>query len=90
VDKPIADSVRRLEADLTATVQGEIRFDKGTCALYATDASNYRQVPVGVMVPRTIDDVVATVAAVVPTMPLSCRAAAGPAYRARPSMPRWS
>jgi FAD/FMN-containing dehydrogenase len=63
VDKPIDDSVRRLEAELTDTLQGEIRFDKGTRALYATDASNYRQVPVGVVVPRTVEDVVATVAA---------------------------
>ncbi len=32
-------------------------------ALYATDSSNYRQVPLGLVVPRTVDDVVATVAA---------------------------
>ena len=43
-------------------IDGEIRFDPGTRALYATDASNYRQVPIGVVVPRTIDAVIATVA----------------------------
>jgi FAD/FMN-containing dehydrogenase/Fe-S oxidoreductase len=42
---------------------GEVRFDDGSRALYATDASNYRQVPIGVVIPRTIEDVVETVAA---------------------------
>ncbi|HEX8962477.1 MAG TPA: FAD-binding and (Fe-S)-binding domain-containing protein, partial [Rhodocyclaceae bacterium] len=36
-------------------------FDAGSRALYATDASNYRQVPIGVVIPRTTDDVVRTV-----------------------------
>ncbi|MFD2419552.1 FAD-binding and (Fe-S)-binding domain-containing protein, partial [Amycolatopsis pigmentata] len=40
-----------------------IAFDAGTLALYTTDASNYRHAPVGVMRPRTVDDVVAAVAA---------------------------
>src|SRR5690242_21547640 len=54
---------RALEAALRRTIRGEVRFDDGSRALYAADASNYRQVPIGVVVPRTIDDVVATVAA---------------------------
>ena len=41
---------------------GEVRFDAGSRALYATDGSNYRQVPIGVVIPRDVDDVVATVA----------------------------
>jgi len=44
-----------LARDLTARVDGEIRFDAGSRAAYAVDASNYRQVPIGVVVPRTID-----------------------------------
>ena len=52
-----------LEADLRRDVRGEVRFDAGSRALYATDASNYRQTPIGVVVPRDEDDVVATVAA---------------------------
>ncbi|BBZ49043.1 FAD-binding protein [Mycobacterium heidelbergense] len=40
-------------ADLRDTVDGEIRFDPGSRATYSTDASNYRQVPIGVVVPRT-------------------------------------
>src|SRR4029453_16029183 len=51
-----------LAADLRRAVRGEVRFDTGSRALYATDASNYRQVPIGVVVPRTIDDVIATMA----------------------------
>jgi FAD/FMN-containing dehydrogenase/Fe-S oxidoreductase len=50
-----------LPADLRAAVRGEVRFDRGSRALYATDGSNYRQVPIGVVVPRDVDDVVATV-----------------------------
>ena len=41
---------------------GEVRFDAGSRALYATDGSNYRQVPIGVVIPRDVDDVIATVA----------------------------
>lgn len=48
-----------LEAALRGAVQGEVRFDAGSRALYATDASNYRQLPIGVVVPRTVEDVVA-------------------------------
>lgn len=52
-----------LEAALRSTVRGEVRFSDGDRALYSTDASNYRQIPIGVVVPRDVDDVVATVAA---------------------------
>jgi FAD/FMN-containing dehydrogenase/Fe-S oxidoreductase len=52
-----------LEKELQKTVRGEVRFDRGSRALYASDASNYRQIPIGLVVPRDNDDVVATVAA---------------------------
>src|ERR1044072_140056 len=52
-----------LEETLKQTIAGEVRFDSGGRALYATALSIYRQVPVGVVIPRTIDDVVATVQA---------------------------
>ena len=51
--------VRGLELELRREVEGEVRFDAGSRALYATDASNFRQPPIGVVIPRTIDDVVA-------------------------------
>ncbi|OBH18372.1 FAD-binding and (Fe-S)-binding domain-containing protein [Mycolicibacter sinensis] len=52
-----------LEKQLRRHVEGEVRFDAGTKAMYANDASNYRQVPIGVVVPKTIEDVVQTVRA---------------------------
>jgi len=52
-----------LEAALRAAVRGEVRFDPGARAAYASDASNYRQVPIGVVLPRSTEDVVAAVAA---------------------------
>ena len=51
-----------LEDSLRRHLRGEIRFDSGSRALYATDGSNYRQVPIGVVVPRDKEDVLATVA----------------------------
>src|SRR5262245_16196616 len=50
---------RAPERALTAAVDGEIRFDEGSRALYATDSSNYRQVPIGVVVPRSVAAVMA-------------------------------
>ncbi|MFJ4801641.1 FAD-binding and (Fe-S)-binding domain-containing protein [Streptomyces murinus] len=44
-----------LIAALRAEVDGEIRFDAGSRGAYATDGSNYRQVPLGVVVPRTVE-----------------------------------
>lgn len=53
---------RGLARALARAVRGEVRFDDGSRALYATDASNYRQVPIGVVLPRDADDVIATFA----------------------------
>jgi FAD/FMN-containing dehydrogenase/Fe-S oxidoreductase len=55
------DSVR-LERALRREIRGEVRFDRGSRALYATDGSNYRQVPIGVVLPKHRDDVIAAVA----------------------------
>lgn len=48
-----------LASELRAGIRGEVRFDDGSKALYATDASNYRQTPLGIVIPRDGDDVVA-------------------------------
>ncbi|GAB3480937.1 FAD-binding and (Fe-S)-binding domain-containing protein [Nocardiopsis coralliicola] len=48
---------------LRGAVDGTVAFDAGTRALYTADASNYRHVPLGVVVPRTADGVAAAVAA---------------------------
>ncbi|MFJ8106067.1 FAD-binding oxidoreductase [Streptomyces sp. NPDC096132] len=47
--------VAGLEAALSAELDAEVRFDAGTRGAYATDGSNYRQVPIGVVVPRTVE-----------------------------------
>ena len=52
-----------LENELRRTVKGEVRFDAGSKAMYAVDGSNYRQVPIGVVVPKSREDVIQTVAA---------------------------
>jgi FAD/FMN-containing dehydrogenase/Fe-S oxidoreductase len=54
------DRVALAEA-LRAEIRGDVRFDDGSRALYATDGSNYRQVPVGVLLPRDVKDVLAAV-----------------------------
>src|SRR5580693_8431323 len=51
-----------LAAALKRDLRGEVRFDDGSRALYATDGSNYRQVPIGVVLPRDVDDVITTIA----------------------------
>ena len=51
-----------LEQALRQKVRGEVRFDQASRALYATDASNYRHIPIGLVIPLDEDDVIATVA----------------------------
>ena len=59
-----------LERRLKKTIRGEVRFDNGTRALYATDSSNYRHIPIGLVVPRDEADVDETIRA--------CREAGAP------------
>jgi FAD/FMN-containing dehydrogenase/Fe-S oxidoreductase len=60
---PSPGALNALAGELRAELRGEVRFDAGSRALYATDGSNYRQVPIGVVIPRDTDDVIHTVAA---------------------------
>src|SRR5271166_5849658 len=46
---------------LRSNIRGEVRFDPGSRALYSTDGSNYRQVPIGVVLPHDTDDVLAAI-----------------------------
>ena len=50
-----------LDQALRRHIRGDVRFDSSSRALYATDGSNYRQVPIGVVLPRDADDVIAAV-----------------------------
>ncbi|GGI03777.1 FAD-binding and (Fe-S)-binding domain-containing protein [Egicoccus halophilus] len=70
VELPDEATRRQLAFELRRTVTGEVRFDPGTRALFATDASNYRHVPLGVVSPRDADEVAAVLAV--------CRAAGVP------------
>jgi FAD/FMN-containing dehydrogenase/Fe-S oxidoreductase len=54
--------ISRLATELQRQVKGSVSFDASARALYAMDGSNYRQVPIGVVVPQTIEDVVAAMA----------------------------
>ncbi len=73
---PTNVDAKRLAADLRRQISGEVRFDDGSRALYATDGSNYRQVPIGVVVPRDAEDVVQTIALCrsygAPVLPRGC------------------
>ena len=70
----IAESdTRALVEDLGRLVDGEVRFDKMSRVLYSTDASIYQIEPVGVVIPRSTEDVIAVVEAAnrygVPVLP---------------------
>src|SRR5512138_2372127 len=60
-DKIAKVDVNALEADLRKRVNGEVRFDTGSRALYATDGSNYRHKPLGVVIPKDRQSVRAAV-----------------------------
>ncbi|MDA0999793.1 MAG: FAD-binding protein [bacterium] len=47
----------KLESDLRRTVEGEVRFDPYSRRLYSTDASSYQIEPIGVVIPRSEEDV---------------------------------
>jgi FAD/FMN-containing dehydrogenase/Fe-S oxidoreductase len=49
--------VGTLEKELRAGIKGEVRFGDGDRGMYASDAGNYRMVPIGVVLPKDADDV---------------------------------
>src|ERR1700719_381950 len=52
---------KSLESTLRRNLRGDVRFDNGSRALYATDGANYRQVPIAVVIPRDVEDVIAAI-----------------------------
>jgi FAD/FMN-containing dehydrogenase/Fe-S oxidoreductase len=59
--KSLLKDASGLSEVLRSRVRGEVRFDNSSRALYATDGSNYRQVPIGVILPHDTDDVLAAI-----------------------------
>jgi FAD/FMN-containing dehydrogenase/Fe-S oxidoreductase len=55
------EKVKELEQELRNSIEGEVRFDDGSRALYSTDSSNYRQIPIGVVIPKNKKDVIKTI-----------------------------
>ncbi|MCT7376277.1 FAD-binding and (Fe-S)-binding domain-containing protein [Chelativorans salis] len=74
--RPSDEAVAALVADLERRIRGEVRFRTEDQALYSTDASNYRQVPIGVVIPCDEEDAVEAVACCrehgVPILPRGC------------------
>ena len=60
-ERPVEVDPRALARELTGAVRGEVRFSEGSRALYANDSSVYRQIPIGVVIPRSAEDVIAAV-----------------------------
>ncbi len=56
-----ATQAAALQHELRGALAGEVRFDRASRALYATDASVYQIEPLGVVLPRSRDDVAAAV-----------------------------
>ena len=53
--------MRDLASSLRERIQGEVRFDRASRLMYSTDASIYEIEPIGVVIPRTPEDVFAIV-----------------------------
>ncbi len=50
-------ATKALERKLASIIEGDVRFDIGSLSVYSTDASNYRQVPIGIVAPRNRGDI---------------------------------
>jgi FAD/FMN-containing dehydrogenase/Fe-S oxidoreductase len=74
---PSGPQLQSLAEELRQAIQGEVHFSEGYRAMYSSDGSAYRQVPIGVVVPRSTEDVVRAVAICreheVPVLPVGAR-----------------
>ena len=55
------ETIKTLLDELQRHIEGEVRFDRLSTQLYSTDASDYQKIPVGVVVPRHVEDIQAAV-----------------------------
>jgi FAD/FMN-containing dehydrogenase/Fe-S oxidoreductase len=51
-----------LYGELKKKISGEVRFDKGSLSMYSTDSSNYRMIPIGIILPKTKEDIIESIA----------------------------
>ena len=58
----LTPDVDALHRELDAQIEGEVRFDQISRALYSTDASVYQILPLGVVIPKNREDIVRTIA----------------------------
>ena len=56
-----AGQLEVFQKTLSSKIEGEVRFDTVSRALYSTDASVFQVIPLGVVIPRPADDVVQVV-----------------------------
>jgi len=56
----ISSALKQVQHELETRLLGEVNFSEAALAMYTSDASNYRQIPMGVVYPRSADDIVAT------------------------------
>ncbi len=57
----VAVDAESLESELREIIEGEVRFDNGSRAMYSVDASNYQQIPIGVVIPGSTEDIIQTI-----------------------------
>src|SRR5215472_12798475 len=60
---PATTILPRLERRLAAEIDGDVAFDRFTRGRYATDASHYQIMPLGVVMPRSTEDIARALAA---------------------------
>ncbi|MEZ4770985.1 MAG: FAD-linked oxidase C-terminal domain-containing protein [Caldilineales bacterium] len=56
-----SDAARALDADLRRAGVQDVRFDAASRVLYSTDASLYQIEPIGVVIPRSVEEIVAAI-----------------------------
>ena len=78
-----------LERRLKAEIAGGVHFDRFTRGRYATDASHYQIMPLGVVTPKTIDEAERAIALRARRASACCRAAVGLRRPDRRSTTRW-
>ena len=55
------EEITELSQHLGRLIDGEVKFDQVTRMIYSTDASIYQIEPLGVVIPRSVEDVIATI-----------------------------